>query len=884
MKGWIARVRAGAGPLALLGVLTLAAGLLVLGAPRVANQLTDEGLRNDISGLSYTSRDLTFRGVKAPNANWDPAQRLEQQKWLLYPALNQRIQQSWWAAATSPEESFVRGTGLPERTPPRFSVRTGSGLDEQADLVEGRWPQTQPKLDKAVEVVLTKWNAEQLEQHVGSTFRFQDSVPVEVVGIIEPHDENGTFWEPVPTALRAYLPNDDGDPYRAVIFSDEAGVTRLANQIQVTYEWRYRIDAATLDMAVLPAVVEAASVARRQGMQSSLTTGLDAALARFAERARAAQALLAVVQLGALVTLAGLVVLAARVLVSRRRAEFALLRARGGAILTIGSYTLLESLLVVPAAAVGALLGAAVPGRPAATWPVLAAFTALAVLAVPVMTMRTSRDPSFSGERADVASTRVGLKRRTAELSLLVLAGAGVWLLRQRGLSEAGEVDVYLAAVPALLAAGAAVAMVRVIPPVVAWLGRLAVRGRGAVGFLGLSRAGRTAGAVIGPVAVLVVAVSTAVFSVAVAGTIDTGRDRATDLRMAADVKVDGYYFDEQTAAELAAVPGVTAVAPYMIESAGDLAVDQQRKGTVYALVLDGPAYAKVLANSGVKVTPHAAFTEAGQSPIIPALLSPGAAKQVGDGQGMVTLRGRFYEFSVAGVVDGFPPIANGATNFIVLPWQAFPESSRQALLPSGYLLAGDPDPQAVRAAGDAGQERWASRGYRAKAYEPVTLVTTWAQARAELDETSVNAVITFAFAIGAGTGVVLALLAIGFAVVSGARGRGTVLSRLRTMGLTRGQGRGLLLVELMPVVTVAVLTGAVVGVAMPQLIAPALGLDTFTDGVTVGVTFDPVVAGAAVALVLIGMLTALAVETLFNRRLRLGEVLRLGSFDAGES
>ncbi|BCJ71955.1 membrane protein [Catellatospora sp. IY07-71] len=884
MKGWIARVRAGAGPLALLGVLTLAAGLLALGAPRVANQLTDDGLRNDVSPLSYTSRDLTYRATKPENANWDPQRRLEQQQAVLYPALRERVTQSWWALATVQDESFVRGTGLPERTPPLFSVRAGSGLEEQADLVEGRWPHTQPGENRTVEVVLTKWNAEQLEQRVGSTFRFHDRVPMEVVGIIEPHDENGTYWEPMPTGLRAYLPNDDGDPYRAVVFSDQAGLALLEKLAPVVYEWRYRIDTATLDMAVLPAVVEAANVARRQGIESSLTTGLDTALARFAERARAAQALLAVVQVGALVTLAGLVLLAARVLVSRRRAEFALLRARGGAILTIGSYTLLESLLVVPAAIVGALAGTAVPGRPAATWPVLAVFTALAVLAVPVMTMRTSRDPSFSGERADVASTRVGLKRRTAELSLLVLAGAGVWLLRERGLSESGEVDVYLAAVPALLAAGAAVAMVRVIPPVVAWLGRLAVRRRGAVGFLGLSRAGRTAGAVIGPVAVLVVAVSTAVFSVAVAGTIDSGRDRATDLRMAADVKVDGYYFDERTATELAAVPGVTAVAPYMVESAGDLAVDQQRKGTVYALVLDGPAYAKVLAESGVEVTPPAAFTEAGQSPVIPALVSPGAAKQIGDGKPMVTLRGRFYDFSVAAVVDGFPPIANGATNFVVLPWQAFPADSRQALLPSGYLLAGDPDPQALRAVGDAGQERWASTGYRAKAYEPVTQVTTWDQTRASLDETSVNAVITFAFAIGAGTGVVLALLAIGFAVVSGARGRGTVLSRLRTMGLTRGQGRGLLLVELMPVVTVAVLTGAAVGVAMPRLIAPALGLDTFTDGITVGVAFDPLVAGAAVALVLIGMLTALAVETLFNRRLRLGEVLRLGSFEAGES
>ncbi|WP_191844418.1 hypothetical protein, partial [Catellatospora chokoriensis] len=812
MKRWIARVRATTGPLALLGTLTLLAGILVVGAPRMANRLTDAGLRNDISQLSYTARDLTYRGVKEQGDNWRPGGRLVDQEELFYPALRERIEASWWAVTTSIEKSWVTGTGLPaKRDGVRFSIRAGSGLEEQVDLVEGRFPAT--RVDEGpIEVVITEWNADKLGQRVGSTFKFNDLVPVKVVGIVRPHDENGTYWEPVPYALRAYLPNDDGDPWRAVVFSDEPGLEQLTNLVDIIYEWRYRVDTARLDMGVLPDMVEAVSVARRQGLNSSLLTSLDSQLAKFADQARAGAALLAVVQVGALITLAGLVLLAARVAVARRRSEFALLRARGGAIVTIGSYTLLESLLVVPAAVVGGLLGAAVPGRPALTWPILVAFTALAALAVPVMTMRTAYDASFSGERSDMAVARVGLKRRTAELSLLVLAGLGVWLLRERGLSSADGVDVYLAAVPALLAGGAAVAMVRLVPPVVGRLGRLSARGRGAVNFLGLSRAGRTAGAVIGPVAVLVVAVSTAVFSVAVAGTIDEGRDRSTDLHMAADMKVDGYYFDDKTQTELAAVPGVEAVTQYMADGASDLVVDQKRLGSVYALVLDGQAYARVVAASDVDITPPKVFTDAVPGSPVPALVSPGVAKLLGADHGTVSLRGRNYDFRVAAVVDGFPPIANGASNFVVVPWQAVPAEAQQALNPNGFLLAGDPDPEQVRKVGDAGQERWASEGFRPRAYESVTEVTTWEQARAELDKSSINAVVSFAYGIGAGAGVALALLAIAFAVVSGARGRGTVLSRLRTMGLSRGQGRRLLLVELMPVVTVAVLTGAVVG------------------------------------------------------------------------
>jgi putative ABC transport system permease protein len=123
-----------------------------------------------------------------------------------------------------------------------------------------------------------------------------------------------------------------------------------------------------------------------------------------------------------------------------------------------------------------------------------------------------------------------------------------------------------------------------------------------------------------------------------------------------------------------------------------------------------------------------------------------------------------------------------------------------------------------------------------------------------------------------------MALLSVGFAVLAGARTRGKILSRLRTMGLTRKQGRRLLLLELAPVVTVAVLTGGVVGLLLPRLIAPALNLTSFTDGYDAGLQLDPTVVGGSLALIIAGLGTALLVESIFNRRLRLGEVLRLGS------
>ncbi|MFD0598284.1 hypothetical protein ACFQZ4_43400 [Catellatospora coxensis] len=124
MSGWTARIRAGAGPLALLAALALAAGVLVVGTPRAVNELTDVGLRHDISQLAYTARDLTFRGEKADDADWGPQQRLQEQQAALQPALRDRIVQSWWAASTQLEKSPVRGPACPRArsgTPRRCS-------------------------------------------------------------------------------------------------------------------------------------------------------------------------------------------------------------------------------------------------------------------------------------------------------------------------------------------------------------------------------------------------------------------------------------------------------------------------------------------------------------------------------------------------------------------------------------------------------------------------------------------------------------------------------------------------------------------------------------------------------------------------------------------
>jgi putative ABC transport system permease protein len=82
---------------------------------------------------------------------------------------------------------------------------------------------------------------------------------------------------------------------------------------------------------------------------------------------------------------------------------------------------------------------------------------------------------------------------------------------------------------------------------------------------------------------------------------------------------------------------------------------------------------------------------------------------------------------------------------------------------------------------------------------------------------------------------------------------------------------------ELVPMIGVALLAGGFAGIALPALVAPALGLSGFTAGLPARIHLDPLLAGGVLLVAVLAVAAALTVENVVNRRLRLGEVLRLG-------
>ncbi|WP_305783119.1 FtsX-like permease family protein [Symbioplanes lichenis] len=889
MRAVLRRVRAYAGNLGLLAALTLVAALIAAGVPRLANHYTDEGLRSDVGGLSWEARDLIFAtnpdetdGIRATAG--DGFRQLVSGG--LPAPIPGFVEDSWFRASVEAPGTTLSGPA-PYNAKCRPTVRAlyQTGAAAAVRMVEGRLPKSASR----AEAVVTAEAAALAGLKVGTTLTVATeygTAALRIVGVYQPLDSASPQWAGTATERISCPAIDDGFTWRATALTDAAGAELAGRETALLrYQWRYRLRAEALTAPDIEPLTTAIVQARREPPRDylSLSTGLDRELTVFAGRLHGARATVAVVQAGLIVTVAGLMVLAALLMADRRRAEQVLLRARGASSGRTAARALAEAALVgIPAVALGRLAASLLPGRAGDSEVLL--LGVLLLLAVGVPAFLAARPPAGGGR----AVARPGLRRTTAEIFLLLLTGLGVVLVRRRGLQN--DTDPFLSVVPVLLGASAALLVVRLTPAPLRLAGRLAARGRGAVGFLGLARAGRGSTVSAGPLAVLVVAAATGIFTAAVSTTIDDARDRATDRSVAADARLSGYSFQPGTETAIARVPGVEAAAP-LLTYAGVRLLNSRGSGSDSAqlIIVDGTAATEVARRSGVREQLPAALSETRTAEPLPAVVSPDVAAEIGP-TGVVYVQGHPYDFRVAEVTDALPLLDAGARRYIALPWRAIPVLPEQPLIPTEFLLAGTGyDPARVLSVADAGQrEYYLGVLRRTIGGDAVTEVsdamlprraalTTWGDHRSALQDNGVNALLSFVFTAGAAGSAALALLAVGLAVLAGAPARGRALSRLRTLGLSRRQGRNLLILELTPLLAVAFLAGTLVGWALPQLLGPVLGLDAFTAGVGASPGVGWGLALRALALLVAGVVSAVVVESLAHRRMGLGQSLRLG-------
>lgn len=565
---------------------------------------------------------------------------------------------------------------------------------------------------------------------------------------------------------------------------------------------------------------------------------------------------------------------AALLALRRRLPEDLLRRARGASATRIaGSFALRTAPVVLLGCAAGVFAAQRlVPeGAPPPGWLSAPAVAAVGWLLLPALSWYLLRDGALHAPvRTRVRRVRgAALRRITVEASLLLLTAAGVYTLHVRG--AVAEVDLQLAAVPALLGISAVVLLVRCYPPPVRAVARWSARGRGTVPLVALTRAAQDAPARALALLVLVTTLATAVFAGVVGQTLVAGREDTARWRTGADASYAADRLDAQTVRQIAVTPGVRHRLTTELRGA-DLndAGDGTNHGTVDLVSLDSatlrtaaPASAVGRALAGLRRTggdiPVLAGPELRQGGVYSARVRGASArlKVVGP-----LPPGADREHTLGPVRDG------SAAPLLLTDGSALGGLGAATVRKTALLLYGpDIDRPALR-----------SLVPRAAPGAAVGQLRILADEKEAAESDGVLAALTAAYRLCTAVTVLLALVELVLDLLLSAPERGRTAARLRTMGLGDRATGALHLVQLLPMVLAAAVGGSVLGLLLPELLGPALDLHGFTGGPAApAVRADYGAAAALGAGFLLLVAAAVAVETVLARRRKLTAVLRLG-------
>ena len=763
-----------------------------------------------------------------------------------------------WSSLTTP--LLVVTDPAPSATavlPPRLELSYRDTLASSARVVAGHLPGGNPGSGASVvlQIAVTEATASRYGLAVGSQVPVPGtSMVLLVTGVVEPRDPAAQFWAADATMATPALANATTQrPYWiGGAFIGAAGVSAMQSQlntgdVQVTFTFPLALGELNWVQALqlpptLTGTMATANHIRGGGripVAISLSSGAGQLIAEFGAEDGAVASVLDLLAVSLAVLAAVVVLLAGWLLTEQRRAEFALLRARGASRRQLALGILGGSAVtVVPGAAAGAALAVAVtPAAPVALSWYLAGLEVLAALGGPVLiTVRIHRG-YVGAPRPDRPLGRVpALRRLVVEAAPVLASAGGLLVLRGHGTNSGG--DVYPSAAPVLLAICVAVVVLRVYPLAVRALLRLTGQRASAAAFLGLARAARVSASAALPAFALVLALTLASFAGMVRGAVLTGQINASWQQVGADAVIrTPDIVTEALQRAVAKVPGVLHVA-----AAGIASADNPGGQDFAVLTVDPDQYRALLAGTPLP-QPPAAFAAKARAGAVPALAPPGLRADVTSGP--VALLGTYHEFQVRviGSAASMAAVAGQSGGYLVLPRQVLGNAAPQ---PNALLVGG---PNLNRADLAAAVTRY-GRG---------ATVLLRSQLLAGLEGAPLQHGAYLALALGGVAAVICGLLVLLLSLLLSAPSRQLTLARMSTMGLSAGQGRLIAVLEALPQLLAVVVGGAATAAALGPLLGPALSLSVFTGSASsIPVRIEPVWLTAAAASVL-----ALAIVTL---------------------
>ncbi|GAA3498152.1 FtsX-like permease family protein [Streptomyces prasinosporus] len=859
---WVrTRLRTAPGAAAALALLVAVTSFLAAALPLAIDRYDDAGLRR---ALETAGPDRTTVRLFAPPAGFagEPdGQGADGREGDLRPDAMRDSHAAILAAAgrslpLDPEQSShgVRTTtGLPvpdpwlsrpDGLPPRLSLVAQDGLAGHARLRAGRLPGAGGAVTAAtgtVEAAVSAETARKLGIGVGSVLHVpgleRAPLAVRVTGVVDPRAPRGAYWSTDPLLGSPGLVTVPGDPERrqywtgALLLAPDAAPALLGTPGVPERYWHLAPDVSALHGHDLPRLTSAvASLVSGPLLRQARTaaspdteadTSLDGVLADHARLRAALGPLVAVAVLGTGTVAAAVLLMAGGLAADRRRAELTLLRARGASLRGLAGRLLGETAVVaVPAAALGpaAALLTVRGARPAHSVAAAGVVALLACAALPLRAVAAHRAVRVHAVREDVVSARPSRRRTVAELTLLTLAVGAVVALRVRGVADGtrgpgapddpgASGDHLVSLAPVLVGMAAALVLVRLYPLPLRGLARAAGRLRGVVGPLSLARAGRASGSAVLPLTVLLTALTTAAFGGSVLSGVADARDRAAVLAVGADARVTSLRaLPDGLADRVRRVPGVRAVTPVGIVYD---AQPEDGRMTVPVAGVDPSGYAALARHTDLGAFDRDALGADGASGAkpLPALASPVVADHYGTRPFAVRLDdGAFVTVRIVLVRERTPALAD--QEFLVVDRSGLPAGSAR---PTSLLVTGDhPDAAVLREVAGGGTR------VRVRAEELAAHVDSPLRSGAER---------VYAAAVAAGAG--YAVLALLLTLLRAAPERAALLARLRTLGLTRAQGRRLLVLESLPQALLAAAGGVLTAWATVRLLSPGVDLTT---------------------------------------------------------
>ena len=476
-----------------------------------------------------------------------------------------------------------------------------AGVEDQIEVVEGRFPRPATDPQDVVEVMITEVLAEELGLKVGDVFHVEDftggaqpmQVQVRLAAIIRLHDPEGGFWFYAPWFL------DEAFTVPEETFFNSILLTFVPAGAEVT--WVASYDENAIDVTNARQVLAGLDVLRfnltsRLGQMQFLTE-FDNAIRDFLAGTFVLRALLIV--LGAPVVGIALyyIVITSQLIVERQRAEIAVLKSRGSSngqvvglflvqgLLIVGLAVLLAPFLALPLAQ---LIGKAttflaftdprvLPVRlHSAIYGYAALAAALALWAILAPTARATRETIVTYRHSEARPARRSfIHRYYLDLVLLALGGLGYRSLSQSGTiisrGEGGGLvyDPLLLVTPIVLVVGLAFLALRAVPLLLRGLARLVVLTEAVAPMVALRQASRSPARYVGLILLLTFTLALGLFTASVASTFD--RNYGDQAMYAAGADLRTHEFDYDLAAwrvrsleEYRALPGAKAIAPVL--------------------------------------------------------------------------------------------------------------------------------------------------------------------------------------------------------------------------------------------------------------------------------------------------------------------------------